>query len=371
MMSSHLPPRPISGGIFLSYQCNMACRHCMYACSPHWNGDWISLEALEQILGIVADKIQPAPHGRRAVSLNHGLHFTGGEPFLNVELLVQAAALARQHGLPSLFVETNGFWCRDADTTRQTLHRLKEAGMDGMLISVNPFTLERVPLERARRAVEIGTEVFGRNLMVYQMEYYRQFRRLGLTDRLPLEKYVDRVGLHEATSRIELLPLGRAVYTLREWFRHYPASAFQGVSCADALTRPYHNHWDNYGNVLPGFCAGLALGNILDTPDLYEQGLNLDEYPVLQRLFEAGVGALYQLATREFDYQERQEGYISRCHLCLDIRRHLVRQTNTFKALQPFAFYAQLDRETMSCHSEKCSFGPGASGTVNQSVGNS
>ena len=73
-------PVPRSGGLILSYKCNARCKHCMYACSPKWNTDWISQNDLEQILLQLADKIIPAPYGRDTVSLNHGLHFTGGEP---------------------------------------------------------------------------------------------------------------------------------------------------------------------------------------------------------------------------------------------------------------------------------------------------
>ena len=39
-------------------------------------------------------------------------------------------------------------------------------------------------------------------------------------------------------------------------------------------------------------------------------------------------------------YQERPEGYVSPCHLCLDIRRHLVERD--FEELNPREFYRQL-----------------------------
>jgi len=40
-------PRPISGGLMLSYKCQAECRHCMYACSPKWAGDWITVDQLD------------------------------------------------------------------------------------------------------------------------------------------------------------------------------------------------------------------------------------------------------------------------------------------------------------------------------------
>ncbi len=76
-------PRPISGGLMLSYKCQAACRHCMYACSPKWRGDWITVDKLDQLFPQLAKVSEPGPHDRQYMSLNHGLHFSGGEPFLN------------------------------------------------------------------------------------------------------------------------------------------------------------------------------------------------------------------------------------------------------------------------------------------------
>ena len=86
-------PRPISGGLMLSYKCQAECRHCMYACSPKWAGDWITVDQLEQFLPQLAKVIEPSPHGHQYISLNHGLHFTDGEPFLNFKLLLKACLL--------------------------------------------------------------------------------------------------------------------------------------------------------------------------------------------------------------------------------------------------------------------------------------
>ncbi|MBD3304881.1 hypothetical protein GF339_00830 [candidate division KSB3 bacterium] len=300
---------------------------------------------MERTLSVLAAYIQPSPYGAEGVSLNHGLHFTGGEPFLNVDLLLKGIELARKFGIPSLFVETNAFWCRDDDDTRSTMRQLKDAGLQGMLVSVNPFILETVPFERTFRAIQIGSEIFDQKLMVYQTDYFMQFSRLGITDRLPLQEYVSRVGLEEATSRIELLPIGRTAYTLGEWYQHYPATTFFRGTCRAELQRNYHNHWDNYGNILPGFCAGIALGNVLEQPRIYEEGLDLEVYPILRILLDTGVRGLCAYAQKRFGYQEREAGYISQCHLCLDIRTHIVRQAQEFRELRPVEFYTQLGRD--------------------------
>ncbi|MCD6406906.1 radical SAM protein, partial [Candidatus Aerophobetes bacterium] len=146
-------PEPISAGLILSYRCTAECRHCMYACTPKWEDRWISQKDLEEILSRLAGKIKPSPWGKDAVSLNYGLHFTGGEPFLNFELLVKAQEIAEELGIPSTFVETNCYWCRDDNVTREKLKLLKNKGLKGILISVNPFYTEYIPFERTERCI--------------------------------------------------------------------------------------------------------------------------------------------------------------------------------------------------------------------------
>lgn len=122
-------PVPYSGGLFLTYKCIAECRHCMYACSQKWKADWISEENLTKILSQLAGKIQASPYGHNSISLNHGLHITGGEPFLNFDLLCKAVEISSGFGIPSLFVETNCFWCIDDETTREKLVLLQDKGL--------------------------------------------------------------------------------------------------------------------------------------------------------------------------------------------------------------------------------------------------
>ena len=342
-MKRFIPPSPVSGGLFLSYKCNASCKHCMYASSPRWTPDWISSEDLDRILTILAEKIKAGPYGPETVSLHHGLHFTGGEPFLNFPLLLEAVQKARRLGIPSIFAETNAFWCRHYDEGEEMMRQLKKAGLSGLMISVNPFVLESVPFERSVKAVTLGSNVFGQNLMVYQIDSYLQFRDFKIHGRLSLSDYRKKINLDDALKNLELLPLGKVGYTLPDWFPAFSAREFFGGNCSRELQQEYHNHWDNYGNAIPGFCAGIALGNLLEQPALYHEGLDLDrDYPLLKLLLADGVEGLYHFARSEFGYQDAEGGYISKCHLCLDLRRHIVSQNPEFKEFRPLEFYSQL-----------------------------
>ena len=333
-------PQPVSGGLMLSYKCSAECRHCMYACSPKWNGDWISEEDLGDLLSLLAGRIQPSPWGAETMSLNHGLHFTGGEPFLNYPLLLKAVGMAEELGIPSTFVETNCFWCKNDAVAHEKLTRLKEAGLKGIMISVNPFYAEYVPFERTERCIRVSQEVFGANVMVYQLEYYHRFRALGIQDRISLEDYVNLAQGEDLSERVELFLQGRAARQLRALYPAYPARAFFDEPCRPPFLRDWHNHFDNYGNFMPGYCGGISLGHWRNLEKLTSEGVDLEERPVLGLLMAEDFQGLLDFAT-DFGYHESGEGYLSKCDLCLDLRGHLVSR-QAFPELSPKAFYAQL-----------------------------
>jgi hypothetical protein len=310
----------------------------MYASSAEWNADWLSSRDAELIFEQLAGKIQAAPYAENEIGINYGIHFTGGEPFLNFDRLLELVALAGKYKIPSMFVETNCFWCTDDKTTKQKLTQLKKNGLDGILISVNPFILEWVPFERTVRAVRISQNVFQRNVIVYQDFFYHLFKRFEITETLPFEEFMHRAP--DSFHYVELLPMGRAAYALSHLHRTYPARAFFGASCREELTREWHVHIDNYCNYLPGYCAGTTLGDARKLDGLL-QGIELKQYPLLYAMV-TDLKNLYDLATEDFAYHELDAGYVSKCHLCLDIRKHITEKTDEFEELQPHAFYSHL-----------------------------
>ena len=330
-------PQPISGGLMLSYKCPAECRHCMYACSSKWKGDWLTVDQLEQFLPKLAKVIKPSPYGRQHMSLNHGLHFSGGEPFLNFKLLLKAVEIAETLKIPSTFVETNCFWCKDDLLTRERLRALKENGLKGILISVNPFYAEYVPFEKTDRCIRISQEVFGPNVMVYQMEYYRLFKRLGISGRLPLDQYFDLAQKESVSERVELFLMGRAAQKLKDLYPSYPSQRFFNTPCQPDFLRTWHNHFDNYGNFMPGYCGGISLGSWFELDRLLKEGIDLESRPILKFLINEDMKGLFDFALNE-GYQELIEGYVSKCHLCLDIRQHLVSRSD-YDELQPREFY--------------------------------
>ena len=338
-------PSPTSGGLILSYKCSAECLHCMYASSPGWSADWISQDDLEKLLSQLAGRIRPSPYGADTIGINYGLHFTGGEPFLNFELLCKAVEIADELRIPSTFVETNCYWCSNDRETREKMKLLKEKGLKGFLISINPFYVEYVPFERTERGVKIGQETFGRNLEVYQSEYYRRFKNMGIQGRIPFKDYLEFEEGKDFTRNVEFFLMGRAVYKLgmvmEEIFPKYKADHFFNEPCRPSFLRNWHNHFDNYGNYMPGYCAGISFGDCRELEKLLDAGVDTEEYPVLALLMEENMEGLLQFA-KALGYKEFREGYCSKCHLCMDIRKHLAGK-GTFKELKPAEFYSNLE----------------------------
>jgi len=334
-------PEPVSGGIILSYKCNSECKHCMYACSPNWKDDWIDTKDLQEVLTQLAAKVNKRyPPGFKKIGINHGLHFTGGEPFLNFELLLTGVKMANELKIPATFVETNCSWCINDEVTGEKLMRLKNAGLHGILISINPFILEHVPFERTERAARISREVFEENVVIYQEFFYYQFKGLHLKGTLSFERYLQETGT-ESLDYAELIPMGRAAYKLDHLFRKHPAKEFFGEPCKEELTRPWHVHVDNYCNYMTGYCAGISLGDARKLDSICKEGVDLSEHPIIEALL-TDVRELYELAVKKFKYRELSGGYVSKCHLCVHIREHIVGQTSKFRELQPEQFYANL-----------------------------
>ncbi|MBS7653779.1 4Fe-4S cluster-binding domain-containing protein [Candidatus Bathyarchaeota archaeon] len=343
-------PEPFSGGIFLTYKCTNECRHCMYACSPTWRSDWISLSDAEKILKILSASFKKwYPKNSGQIGVNLGLHLTGGEPFLNFNLLLNLVKMADEHEIPSVFVETNCFWCTDDEETEGKLCELRDAGLKGILISANPFLVEYIPFERIERAIKISKRIFNGNVVVYQNLFLNQMRAIGLKGTLSFEKYLsvmgekDPLGLYAGLSFPSILPMGRAPYRIGHLYRRYPASRFFNESCMEELTRDWHVHVDNYCNYISGYCAGISLGDARDLEKICQDGVNLDEHPIIEILASPrGVMKLFEYAVREYGYREKDNGYVSKCHLCLDIRKHIVEQTDEFSELKPRDFYRYL-----------------------------
>ena len=75
--------------------------------------------------------------------------------------------------------------------------------------------------------------------------------------------------------------------------------------------------------------------------DSISQGIDLSKRSILSALAR-DLKHLFELGVERFDYKELRGGYISKCHLCLDVRKRIAQKTNGFEELRPREFYYRL-----------------------------
>jgi len=177
--------------------------------------------------------------------------------------------------------------------------------------------------------------------MVYQAEYYQLFTRLGIKKRISLDDYLELTRGENLAKRVELFLMGRAALQLKEFYPKYSARSFLHVPCQPPILRPWHNHFDNYGNFMPGYCGGISLGSWYEIERLGREGIDPEGSPVLGFLIAGDFEGLFFFEGYG-DHREVEEGYVSKCDLCLDIRKYLVAKGG-FKELGPKEFYDHLE----------------------------
>lgn len=324
--------RPNDVGLILSYQCNSNCAHCIYNCGPRWK-DWADEETVRSALEAM-HVWQPGLQ----------VHITGGEPFLRFPLLLYAVQTANELGI-TVYLETNAGWAVREELVDRQIRELRQAGLAALLISCSPFHAESIPPERTMRLISKAIEVFGmQRVIVYQAAWLEQIRRFGDAKPTPLSRYVEDFGTQAAGRMFwqgyGLMAGGRSAYRLGHLVPGKAPEAFQVQSCGWEILHASHSHLDLYGNFIPGFCGGLSLGDWHDLPRLREQYASGAYPPLLARLIEGGPYALYTWARDELGYRSLPQGYVDKCHLCVDVRRHLF-AIGGFDEIKPDEFYEE------------------------------
>lgn len=312
----------------LSYRCSCACRHCLYRCSPAQPDEWITPELADRVFAALARE----PGFRE-------LHLAGGEPTLRMDLLEALIRQAVARRVPLSYVETNGGWCKDAETALAGMRRLKAAGLPSILISVSMFHHEFVPFSATRHAVQAAREVFGSGrVLVYLPHLYDLLSRMPDEGTHSLDEFCRYAGIERRSPELlelfDVMPGGRVPQGLRECYTPQPAEAFRDCTCAGELLRAEHVHIDHHGHLFTGGCAGLVVGTVDDLHPAIDPG----RHPVFTALCDGGPYALADREAAPRGFVPRENGYISKCDLCFDARRHL-HKTGGYAELRPGTFY--------------------------------
>jgi len=315
-----------SGGLITNYYCTSRCRHCLYGCSPAWDRQYIGAETTEKNI------LKIKSLGCRSI------HIGGGEPFLDLNGLTMVVETVCALGVHIEYVETNSSWYKNKDSAGEILSSLKESGLSTLLVSISPFHNEHIPFYKVKGVIEACRAV-NMNIFPWIMDFYADIDAFDDKDKHPMEEYTNRYGpkyLRKLPSRYWIHFGGRALKTFSSVLEMRPyqeiLSSNQG-GCIELLN-VNHFHFDLFGNYIPGLCSGLSIHR----DDLGHE-VSPEKYPLLHTLFYSGITGLFDLISGKHGFKP-SERYLSKCHLCLDLRRHLVLDRGfAHPELEPQGFY--------------------------------
>ena len=131
----------------LSYRCNAICRSCAFDCSPG-SLDVMSMRNACKVLDRAND-LPVAPI----------IGFTGGEPFFHLNFLRDLCRLIKNKLDFKIIISTNAFWAKTIDQTKDLLQEFLNLGLVSLLISMDDFHQEFVPLGNIRNTLTIAQDL--------------------------------------------------------------------------------------------------------------------------------------------------------------------------------------------------------------------
>jgi len=189
-----MQPRLFS--VFLDYWCNFECRHCSVGSSPR------------TILPMPREILERAFEGLKDVPTASIVVFTGGEPTLRLEMLLEGIRMAKERSLLARVV-TNGWWASSADKADAMIAQLREAGLDEINTSYDDYHEPFMKMDRivhlvraARKAgMRVGMGVIGDANSKYGAESIRRklLDELGI-DRDELDRSVALLEDHPSPT---------------------------------------------------------------------------------------------------------------------------------------------------------------------------
>jgi hypothetical protein len=288
------------------------------------------------------EDVELALQATRACQQPYQVRLSGGEPFLNFPLLLHAVKASSRMQIDCV-VETDGGWCTRGEIVADRFLQLRENGLRAILISCSPFHAAAIPLKRTLLAIAVALEVFGPDqVMVSMVEWLDQLHRISFDEAIPLDQYIESFGPGPSGVMFwqgyHLIPGGRSGFRLGNLTQRLQASAFAGENCRLEIVYPQSAQLDPYGNLTPGICSGLTVGPWREISQLREDFQAGNYLPLLAILVQSGPFGLATFARERYGYRPTRSGYVGKCHLCVDVRRYLVK-IGGFEELKPSHFY--------------------------------
>lgn len=141
----------------------------------------------------------------------------GGEPLLHTDAVYSIIGAAKEMNVPKRQLITNGYFSKDENTVREVAKRLYECGVNDLLLSVDAFHQETIPLETVRvfaaEAKKCGIPIRLQPAWLVSPEAKNPYNE---KTRALLDSFSD-LGISESDGNV-IFPEGNALKFLSEYF---------------------------------------------------------------------------------------------------------------------------------------------------------
>lgn len=189
----------------ITYACTGKCRHCS-------EGDHRAAGAhIDPAVAVDAVKKIAAAYPIRTVMT------FGGEPLRYPEAVFAIMEAAREAGVPQRQIITNGYFSKDPARIREVAARLAACGVNDVLLSVDAFHQETIPLDVVKSfAIALAENRVRTRLQPAWLVSPTDENPYNLRTRELLESFAD-IGMQENEGNI-IFPEGNAKKYLSEYF---------------------------------------------------------------------------------------------------------------------------------------------------------
>jgi sulfatase maturation enzyme AslB (radical SAM superfamily) len=297
----------------VTYLCNGGCKHCYSIQGKERFPEHIDKSIAVEIVRKVGKKYNP-----------ESIMTFGGEPLLFPEIVCAIHKEAMNVGIPIREVITNGYWSRDTEKIREIAKDLAESRVNSIIISVDAFHQEHVPLDIVRKTaeacLEAGIEDISWNpCWVLSEDTDNQYNQKTKS----ILKELEDLPIRNSGGNL-MEPDGLALVNLKEFLplkRKIPAAKCGDMPYTDPLDSVKGIYVEPDGEI--AVCKDFYIGNASKT-DIVNLIESYDpfEIPEMKAIVENGMEGLVNWAKTK-GVEPDQEGYYSICHMCADIRKRI------------------------------------------------
>lgn len=298
MKKVHIVPDKI--GFVLTDKCTAKCDMCCFNCSPD-NNSFQSLDRIKELISEAAERKSIGTVG-----------FSGGEPFLAYNDLVEAVKFAHKFGM-RVICTTNGFWGTDKKGALIKLTELKNAGLSKLSLSCDLFHQKYVDINALENILTLCNE----------LDIFTEIGSVvtkSKSDLSPITSQLSSVLVNVPHYRTPCLPIGSA-------YEQIPSDDF--IYDNKVLEKDNRCFECSYfaiyvnGDVFPccsqiGEIEKFRLGNIhTDNLQTLYDAYNTNMY--LRLIKKYGLSWFVDIARREGYSQILTKKYVNKCDLCHSI----------------------------------------------------